>query len=411
MTSEQRTTGLLGEVIHYTDLNAKVNESNIDVKIPNDYTGHPVKIIIDKTKLKVEPIAKFISYHIPSYQGVIKIGNKSISFDDFYTLLQEQGGLSPVIPLVINLNPFKIEHFDDKPNCYNGPHVFYFNWNGVKCSITGNIYIRVHDLTENVARNTLNNIIEELLKKWVNILPVNNLFIYTPLRSLSGYSWNQYSSKTHRPMDTIYLNEKIKTNLIHQLDKFLNSSDLYDRYGITWKRVHLFYGPPGSGKTSTILALASIFNKHIAKITITPSMDSSDIELLFKNLPGNTFLLLEDVDSLFVNRNATTNVDFSTILNCMDGLTTRRGLVLFMTTNHIMELDKAFLRPGRVDMCLEFELPNEDQMRQALHILGAPWVHEHEAYLKSIKDKNVTIADIQKHLFECIQEDKPSILD
>jgi SpoVK/Ycf46/Vps4 family AAA+-type ATPase len=210
-------------------------------------------------------------------------------------------------------------------------------------------------------------------------------------------------------METIYINKDIKNKLINQLAKFYISSDMYDKYGITWKRVHLFHGPPGSGKTSTVLALASIFGKNICKLTLTPDLNSQHIELLFQSIPEESFLLLEDVDALFTERTSKTAIDFSTLLNCMDGLTTKRGLVVFMTTNHVTKLDKAFIRPGRVDMCIEFNLPGKDELHEALKVLGEKYEHEHEEFLKR-HTTDMSIAVLQKHLFECMMEEKKSIL-
>ncbi len=76
------------------------------------------------------------------------------------------------------------------------------------------------------------------------------------------------------------------------------------------------------------------------------------------------------VDALFTNREANQGVDFSTLLNCMDGIATKRGLVLFMTTNHIQKMDGAFIRPGRVDISIEFKMPGKEILKDALNVLA-----------------------------------------
>ena len=205
------------------------------------------------------------------------------------------------------------------------------------------------------------------------------------------------------------MNNAIKDKLIKQLTNFYNSQEKYDKFGVTWKRVHLFHGPPGSGKSSTVMALASMFVKNIAKLTITPDLDSQHLEELFKTLQSNTILLVEDVDALFIERKSVNSIDFSTLLNCMDGLTTQRGLVLFMTTNHVTKLDAAFMRPGRVDFCLEFYPPGKEELKQALKVLAPQYAHEHNQFLEKCGDK-MTIAALQYYIFECILEEKNTIL-
>ena len=132
------------------------------------------------------------------------------------------------------------------------------------------------------------------------------------------------------------------------------------------------------------------------------------MENLFQTAPQGSVVLLEDVDALFVARNAVGSVDFSTMLNCMDGVATRRGLVVFMTTNHLASLDPAFVRPGRVDCIVEFALPGAAQFRQALATLGAQFKSEHEEYMS--RNPRTSIAALQKHLFDCIMDERTSIL-
>ena len=50
------------------------------------------------------------------------------------------------------------------------------------------------------------------------------------------------------------------------------------------------------------------------------------------------------------------------LLNAIDGVAAQEGRMLFMTTNHMERLDAALIRPGRVDMRLEFAHANEDQI-------------------------------------------------
>ena len=57
-----------------------------------------------------------------------------------------------------------------------------------------------------------------------------------------------------------------------------------------------------------------------------------------------------------------TPVSLSTILNSLDGLLTPEGLVFFITTNHPEKLDKALIRPGRIDLIKEFNNANEFQI-------------------------------------------------
>lgn len=395
------------------------SSENLNISIPKEIKqDSDVLFRIQKKGVPIEPkTEKFRSFCVMLHGHAISVHGKQIALGHLFNILK-QHGLSQTLPIVVSLGEQNTKNvtflnFDAHPAAYDGPTVWYFEWNGVKCSMAMQnqqfIYFRVHDLKPGVGETVLNGIADELLKFWVNPVPQRQLAIYTTSLTSQGYAWVQHSTRLHRDLDTIYINEKLKSTLVGELTEFLNSSELYDRYGITWKRIHLFHGPPGSGKTSTMLALASAFNKNIAKLTLTPDLNSQQVERLFQTVPQNTFLLLEDVDSLFTERKSNTSIDFSTLLNCMDGITTVRGSVLFMTTNHVTKLDAAFVRPGRIDLSVEFKLPGTEELRLALKVLGKGFESEHEEFLRN-HCANMSIAGLQKHLFDCIMGKKTSIL-
>lgn len=394
-------------------LDASAHNDNLSISLPKEYTGKDIFFKVQQKKKHEPHVQKFRSFNIfASNLGSIQVRGKLLNIIHLFNLLKEHG-LTETLPTQVILGPLTFINFDWHPIAYNGPTVWSFTWNDVECSITSspgtNIYIRIHDLTPGVAEKILDEISDELYKHWKDPVPNKSLIIYTTQLTAHGFQWIQNCTRLQRDMDTIYINKEIKNKLINQLTKFYSSSEIYDRYGVTWKRVHLFHGPPGSGKTSTILALASIFQKNIAKLTVSPELNSQNIERLFQTIPAGSFILLEDVDALFTERKSNTSIDFSTLLNCMDGLTTQRGLTLFMTTNHITQLDAAFIRPGRVDISLEFKLPGREELHEALKVLGSDYEHEHEEFLDK-HSKDMSIASLQKHLFECIMEEKKSIL-
>jgi len=55
--------------------------------------------------------------------------------------------------------------------------------------------------------------------------------------------------------------------------------------------------------------------------------------------------------------------ELSTFLSELDGLDPAKGVVYVFTTNYINELDEAFVRPGRIDLWLPFQLPSQ-QLRK-----------------------------------------------
>ena len=92
----------------------------------------------------------------------------------------------------------------------------------------------------------------------------------------------------------------------------------------------------------------------------------------------NLILLIEDIDTMFSRgrRVEKNKINFSTLLNCLDGAFYKHGLISIMTTNHADKLDPALIRRGRIDMQIEFPNPDETTAKK---------------YIKSFYNNNVEL--------------------
>lgn len=233
-----------------------------------------------------------------------------------------------------------------------------------------------------------------------------------------GY-WEKIITRKKRDMDTIYLPKKDKDMIIDDINKFLEpkTKARYDNLGRTHKRVYLFEGLPGSGKTSFIAALASMIDYDIATITFTDKVTDGKLMRLIKNIPDKTFLVLEDIDVLFTERKKNDNhknqVTFSGILNSLDGITTKEGFICFMTTNYKNMLDSALLRPGRIDKQLEFKHANKEQIHTMFtKFMADGYTLEKftEFYTKFKELKvEVTMSLIQEYMFKYLDDPESAI--
>lgn len=73
--------------------------------------------------------------------------------------------------------------------------------------------------------------------------------------------------------------------------------------GIPYRRGLLLYGPPGSGKSSFIQALAGSLDYNICILNLSErGLTDDKLNHLMINAPERSFILLEDVDAAFKGR-------------------------------------------------------------------------------------------------------------
>jgi chaperone BCS1 len=181
-------------------------------------------------------------------------------------------------------------------------------------------------------------------------------------------SWQATAWQPRRPLGSLVLADSILEDLLDDLREFYRSGAWYAERGIPYRRGYLLHGPPGTGKTTLVLALAGELKLSVAVLSLSSKLMSDEaLRSLIDALPVATLLLIEDVDCVFKDERTTTSetgVTLSGLLNALDGVSSREGRVLFLTTNHPEKLDPALVRPGRVDRKVELGYATPDQARR-----------------------------------------------
>ncbi len=171
-------------------------------------------------------------------------------------------------------------------------------------------------------------------------------YIYSQEGTHWHRSGNPYGKRT---MDSIFIDEKVKENIIKRIEWFYENKQWYLDRGITYKLCICLYGPPGTGKTSLIRALASKFRKDIRFFDSMSSLNS------IQWAGSDSFIVMEDIDHLLADKNSEgegekkSSQHIQKLLNSIDGIMTPEGMVCIMTTNSIDNLPFALKRKGRVD--------------------------------------------------------------
>lgn len=120
----------------------------------------------------------------------------------------------------------------------------------------------------------------------------------------------------------------------------------------------LFYGEPGTGKSTYIRYLIHCIRKKV--IFVSPSMASNlDAPELTKFLieNSNSVFVIEEAEDLIVSREKEKNSSISMLLNLTDGLLGQTLGIQFIATfnTNIHNIDKALLRKGRLIGLYEFK--------------------------------------------------------
>lgn len=188
----------------------------------------------------------------------------------------------------------------------------------------------------------------------------------------NGY-WMAFPSKAKRTIDTVFLPADQKTEILRDAQWFFENRKWFTDRGVPYRHGYLLYGVPGTGKSSTVTAIASHFNKPIYIINLSTVQDDNALLNAFLTTSPSCIVLIEDIDcvnaaskrspSLVPVREGESReeketeehggVTLSGLLNAIDGVASTEGRLLFMTTNHIDKLDPALIREARIDKRFE----------------------------------------------------------
>ena len=200
-----------------------------------------------------------------------------------------------------------------------------------------------------------------------------------------------------------------------RLNMFQTNKAWYEDKGIPYTFGLLLHGLPGCGKTSLIKAIAKDTNRHIINIKLTNNVTLTQLRNLFYSdklkivsnqstpqyitIPvDQRIYVMEDVDCLTTILNQRNDakteeeqlteedhrnikmlgkdrwrqlknlnndsITLADILNIIDGVLETPGRILILTSNYPDKLDKALLRPGRIDLIIQFKECNFEQLKQ-----------------------------------------------
>lgn len=218
----------------------------------------------------------------------------------------------------------------------------------------------------------------------------------------TNFYWDCQGSTYPRSMDSVVMPAKAKAALVNDIELYLDERTAMRcaSLGQPYRRNYLMHGPPGTGKTSIAMAIASTNHLTVYVLSLLePNLTDQRLMTLMKGVQKGTLVLLEDIDSAGIGRQLDLSdqnrIDFPKVgstsgeiqkstqgscvkgtdaekkkpsgvtmtglLNAIDGIESPTGHILIMTTNHKERLDAAIKRRGRADLDFYFGFATREQ--------------------------------------------------
>ena len=145
--------------------------------------------------------------------------------------------------------------------------------------------------------------------------------------------------------------------------------------------------------------IAGVYQADIFSVNAGECGDAEMIAL-WSQLPQKAVVVFEDLDvlpGLILDRERDphrSGVSLSTLLNVLDGVYSREGIITVATTNFTDDIDPALLRAGRFDVTLEFTTVTKEQIigMWELHFPTEPVPH---TMIEGWVEDKLTTSDVQ----------------
>jgi hypothetical protein len=286
--------------------------------------------------------------------------------------------------------------FDDEGNAIPvTKHAWNVGSKTVSFTCTGSLYF--DKCTDNKNENVVFSLTTHLSNRLTNIACITDndqksvdfidgLELYTRKNNclrgkklkdinITGATFEEVGDCSKYNWENFYYDDEVKTLFNREIFGFINNIEEYNKRGIS-KRGVMFYGCPGSGKTSLGKLICNYLPDNTV-IWVTPDSiaENDDFRYSIKSLYAlSDFLspsvfILEDMDLIASDRESGgDNLRLGTLMNILDGVNSVHNSITVGMTNRMQSIEGALRnRPGRFDRLVQIDFLS-DNLRKNMFV-------------------------------------------
>lgn len=171
---------------------------------------------------------------------------------------------------------------------------------------------------------------------------------------------------------------QIETNLFTPI----RHSEVCREMNIPLKRGVLFAGPYGTGKSMTAKACAALAVQNGWTFIMINRVSGLQAVLDFAHRYAPVVVFAEDVDRVVSGDERTVSID--DVLNTLDGVQSKNhDVITVLTSNHAEKINRAMLRPGRLDAIITIDMPDGPAAERLMRMYSAGLIREDEDLSRS----------------------------